>query len=163
MKTHSASIVQLAILGLTFLFTACGNNQRPAPSANTPPPGSGLTPFQMENGIGPVKSTVELAAFDAKLATLGQGFFESKCNACHKVEDRYIGPALTGILTKRTPAYVMNMMLNPDEMVKRHPVAKQLLAEYLAPMPFQNVTLDEARAIVEYLRQFDAQPTAASN
>ncbi len=46
----------------------------------------------------------------------------------------------------------MNMMLNPGEMIKRHPVVKKLLAEYLTTMTFQNIDVQDARAILEYLR-----------
>jgi hypothetical protein len=37
-------------------------------------------------------------------------------------------------------------------MVERHPVGKQLLAETMTFMANQGLTLEEARAIVEYLR-----------
>jgi len=37
-------------------------------------------------------------------------------------------------------------------MVKRHPEAKKLLAEYLSPMTYQNISEQDARNIVEYLR-----------
>jgi hypothetical protein len=47
----------------------------------------------------------------------------------------------------------MNMILNPEEMVQKDPIAKQLLVEYNgAPMANQNLTEDEARAILEYFR-----------
>ncbi|MCX8011211.1 MAG: mS29 family ribosomal protein, partial [Ignavibacteria bacterium] len=61
-------------------------------------------------------------------------------------------PAQRDVLDRRTPEYVMNMMLNPDEMLKRHPEAKKMFAEYLTPMTNQNLTMDEARAILEYFR-----------
>ena len=44
------------------------------------------------------------------------------------------------------------MILNPQEMVERHPVAKQLLAERMTFMANQNLTIEEARAVLEYLR-----------
>jgi len=44
------------------------------------------------------------------------------------------------------------MILNPEEMVKRHPEAKRMLAEYLAPMAQQNLTQADARAVLEYIR-----------
>ena len=75
-----------------------------------------------------------------------------KCAACLKLEERYVGPPLGTVLSNRTPAYVMNMILNPDEMVKNHPEAKAMLAQFLTPMPNQNLTEDEARAVLEYLR-----------
>jgi hypothetical protein len=68
------------------------------------------------------------------------------------MEDRYVGPALGTVLSKRTPVYVMNMMLNPEEMVKKHPEAQAMLAQFMTPMPNQNLTEDDARAVLEYLR-----------
>jgi len=44
------------------------------------------------------------------------------------------------------------MILNPAEMIQKHPETKKLLAEYSVPMTFQNVTKDDARAILEYFR-----------
>jgi len=45
------------------------------------------------------------------------------------------------------------MMLNPEANYQRHPEIKKLLAEYLTQMPNQNLTLDEAKAILDYFRQ----------
>ena len=43
--------------------------------------------------------------------------------------------------------------LNPEEMVNNDPIAKKLLVEFNgAPMANQNLTEDEARAVVEYFR-----------
>jgi cytochrome c1 len=52
----------------------------------------------------------------------------------------------------------MNMILNPAGMLEKNDAAKNLFAEYLTPMTFQNVTEAEARAILEYLRQQDQKP-----
>jgi hypothetical protein len=46
----------------------------------------------------------------------------------------------------------MNMILNPEQMTKEDPVAKKLFVEYLTQMTFQDVSEDDARAILEYLR-----------
>lgn len=124
-------------------------------SASPPPPAAAatdLTPFQLEHGIGPVTEVVTLGALDKSLADSGQKVFGAKCTACHKVGEKYIGPALGEVLTRRSPTYVMNMILNPNEMVERHPVAKQLLAEAMTLMANQGLTIGEARAIVEYFR-----------
>jgi len=48
---------------------------------------------------------------------------------------------------------VMNLLLNPTEMLKQDPIAKALLKEYNNVMMLnQNLSQDEARAISEYLR-----------
>lgn len=64
------------------------------------------------------------------------------------VPNGYIGT----VLDRRSPAYVMNMILNPERMVAEHPEARAMLAEYMTPMANQNLTEEEARAIVEYFR-----------
>ena len=49
--------------------------------------------------------------------------------------------------------WVMNMLLNPAEMLKKDPIAIALLKEYNNIMMLnQNLTNDEARSISEYLR-----------
>lgn len=111
-----------------------------------------LSAFELEHGIGPVKEPVSLGPVDPALATTGQGIFEQKCSACHKMESKYVGPALGEVTTRRSPAFIMNMILNPMEMVERHPVGKQLLAEHMTFMANQNLTQDDARAVLEYLR-----------
>ena len=132
----------------------CGGSSTPeptdAPAVAVDP--SGLTSDELENGIGPAKETVVLGEPDLALAETGKTIFEQKCLSCHKMGERFIGPDLTGVLARRTPRYVMNMILNPEEMVKRHPEAKKLLAEYLAPMAQQNLTPADARAVLEYIR-----------
>jgi len=121
-------------------------------SASSSSADDGLTAFEREHGIGPIKQPVELGPPDAALASAGEQIFRMKCTACHRVDERYIGPALGNVLERRSATYTMNMMMNPTEMAQRHPVAKGLLAEYLAPMPFQDLTEQDARALVEYLR-----------
>ncbi len=148
------SLIPLSLLVVT--LGACGGERAPGGEAQPPaggaPPAAELTPFQQEHGIGPVTEVVTLGAFDHELAEDGKELFDTKCSACHKLGERYVGPALGEVLTRRTPTYVLNMILNPEEMYQKHPVAKQLLAEYLSYMPNQALTQDQARAVVEYLR-----------
>ena len=146
----------LVLLGLLLAgVPACGDGSRGADEApdRTPPADGALTAFQVEHGIGPLTEAVTLGELDTELAAQGALVFEAKCSACHKLGERYVGPALGEVLDRRTPAFVMNMMLNPEEMYQRHPEVKKLLAEYMSYMPNQNVTPDDARAVVEYLRQ----------
>lgn len=142
-----------AVLALALVLGACGEKEKEhedKEAAAAAP--SELSAFELENGIGPVKEKVELGALNRALADSGKALFEAKCSMCHKIDTLYIGPALGEVTTRRTPAYIMNMILNPQEMVERHPVAKQLLAERMTFMANQNLKREEARAVVEYLR-----------
>jgi cytochrome c551/c552 len=109
-------------------------------------------------GVGPVEH-VDVATFDATYAVEGQKIFEAKCTPCHKIEERYIGPALTGVTQRRKPEWIMNMILNPDVMVKEDETAKGLLATYIAPMTDQNLTQEEAKRVLAYFLQNDSTKT----
>jgi len=117
---------------------------------------SGLSQSQLEKGIGPI-TNVNLEAINSELASEGETIFNTKCVACHRFDQRYVGPPLNDILSKRTPEFIMNMMLNPQEMVEKHPDVKEMLATYMTPMPNQNLTEQDARAVLEYIRQETAK------
>ena len=104
-------------------------------------------------GIGPIKS-VELAPeIDQAMAAKGMEVYKTKCMACHKPDKKFIGPAPKGILERRTPEWVMNMILNPDEMTQKDPLAHALLKEFNgSPMANQGLTEEEARQVLEYFR-----------
>lgn len=147
----------MSVVLLTFLFPGCQSDDQSQTGQKTANTGTqttasgGLSEFETEHGIGPIKTEIELGEVDTALAEKGKPLFESKCTACHKMEERYVGPPLGDVLSKRSPAYVMNMILNPQEMTQKHPEARTLLAEYMTIMPFQNVSEEDARAMLEYI------------
>jgi len=148
-------ILTLAAILVTAFFTGCAGGDESQQQDNKSQKTSDLSEFQLKHGIGPVQEAIELGDLDPELAALGKEVFEQKCSACHKPTERYIGPAVGDVLDRRTPAYVMNMIMNPDEMTKKHPEARKLLQEYMSPMPYQNVSREQARAIVEYFRTIE--------
>ncbi|MFU8811485.1 MAG: c-type cytochrome [Balneolaceae bacterium] len=115
----------------------------------------GLTPFELEHGIGPVTERLSVGDdIDMEMMQKGKNIFEMKCEMCHNMEGRMVGPALGDVMERRSPEFVMNMILNPGEMARSHPEGEKMLREYMTVMPYQNVQEDEARAIVEYLRHY---------
>ncbi|GEM_PF-161241 len=103
-------------------------------------------------GVGPIK-TLTLEEINPVLVSKGMEVFKVMCTACHKPEKKFIGPAPKGILKRRSPEWVMNMILNPENMIKNDSLAKELLIEFNgAPMANQNLTEEEARAVLEYFR-----------
>ena len=141
---------------LVLAWSACGDKKSEGVTPDTSvekTPEAPVSSDPMANkGIGPI-SSVTLADIDTDLAATGEAEFKVKCTACHKISKRHIGPALKGVTERRSPEWIMNMILNPEEMVQKDPIAKQLLIDYNgAPMANQNLTEDEARAILEYFR-----------
>lgn len=159
MKSFLSWIIVLFSLAIVFLsLPACGGDEQQAADFSktksiTNDPNAGLSEFELENGIGPVKQKLELGPIDSRLVKKGEEIFNTKCLACHKLDERYVGPAQRDVLKRRTPEFVMNMMLNPIEMQEKHPVVKKLLAEYMTQMTNQNLSFDDSRAILEYFRE----------
>ena len=104
-------------------------------------------------GVGPITSVTLDPEIDQEMAAEGEAVYNQMCLACHKVGKRFIGPAPNGILERRTPGWVMNMILAPEKMVKEDPLAKDLLMEFNgSPMANQGLTEEQARAVLEYFR-----------
>ncbi len=153
---------------LLLIFNACGgdSNKKETPEirlvTNTTPKAS-ETPsatelVDLENkGIGPISSITIGNDIDAAMAQHGKEVFNNLCVACHHIDRRFIGPKMEGVTKRRAPEWIMNMILNPIEMIEKDPIAKQLLVEYNnAIMIDQNMSKEDTRALLEYFRQIDA-------
>lgn len=104
-------------------------------------------------GVGPITSVTLNEAINHEMATHGADVYQKMCTACHMAEKKFIGPSPKGILERRTPEWVMNMILNPEQMVKEDALARDLLIEFNgSPMANQNLTEEDARAVLEYFR-----------
>lgn len=168
MQTSAKHPVRSVVLVfLVASAAACGGGEGPpdegASTSTAVVSGTDITADELEFGIGPIRN-LDLGELDASLASAGEEAFALKCSACHRIDERYIGPALRDVTQKRTPEYVMNMILNPEEMVERHPEAKKLFAEFnFTPMANQQLSEEEARAILEYLRQAGSEDPGTQN
>ena len=88
------------------------------------------------------------------MALRGKELYNNACASCHRIKEKSVLLGLGGVLQKRSPQWVMNMILNPREMKRENVQAQAMDAEYDADMVNTNLTEDEARAIVEYLRTY---------
>lgn len=147
---------RVLLLPLILIAAACGGGEAAPAAAGTP--ASTLTPWQLEHGIGPVTAALEPIDNAAHEAEEGKVVFDRLCASCHKVNERYVGPALGGVVGRRTPEYVMNMILDPASMTRQHPEAKKLMATFMMEMPNQGLTPEQAREVLEYLRTLPAPP-----
>lgn len=104
-------------------------------------------------GVGPI-STIDIPeSIDQSMVTHGEEVFNRMCTACHRVGKKFIGPPPNGITERRTPEWIMNMILDPEGMTKNDPLAKALLIEFNgSPMANQSLTEEDARAVLEYFR-----------
>lgn len=128
---------------------AVKEESKPAPAAEV------VYETPTDKGIGPIENLELPEELDVAMVDAGKKAFKQLCTACHMIERKIIGPPLKDVTKRRTPEWIMNMMLNPDQMLKENEIAKELLEEYIAPMTDQQVSQEDARAILEYLRSED--------
>ncbi len=149
----------IVVAGIIGLMVSCGTDVKKEDAPITAPEEIKeevvVDPLQ-NKGVGPI-SNITLGKIDQAKAAQGEIIFNEKCAACHKVDNRFIGPALAGVTERRTPEWIMNIILNPEKMLAEDPIAKELYAEYLSPKPNQDVTEAEARFLLEYFRTLKVQ------
>lgn len=150
------SLMLFTILLFLITFTSCGDGGENSES-NQDVSGTTLSDWEMENGFGPIKKKLHLMEIDKAMAEEGLNIFDSKCGSCHKLDERYVGPAQRDVLQRLTPEFFMNMVLNPEENVEKHPHTKEMLGKYMQKMTNQNINLQDARKLLEYFRVLDEE------
>jgi mono/diheme cytochrome c family protein len=109
-------------------------------------------------GIGAVKSVTLKTPIEQERVPRGQAIYEMKCSACHKLTDqRFVGPGWNGVTKRRPPEWIMNMVTNTDVMLEKDVEAQKLLELCLTRMPNQNVSIGDARDILEFMRKNDGE------
>lgn len=105
-------------------------------------------------GIGPVNK-IDLGPINEELALKGRVIFTKKCMDCHSLDVKLKGPALRDVTKKRKAEWIMNMILNTEEMIKKDSTAKALFEQHIVKMEVKNVNEQDARSVLEYLRSID--------
>ena len=90
------------------------------------------------------------------MADKGEAAAGVKCLSCHKTTgEKLVGPGWKGVTERRTPQWIMNFITNPDPMIDKDPEVQAQLEICLVRMPNQGLNDDEARNILEYMREID--------
>lgn len=159
----------LVLISFGMMLFACNNgnssqNQNDATTDDEPGtekiPNPGGDPPAYDPNRGSGKFThVDLGSkLDAAMAAGGEKIYTARCSGCHKLTDeRLVGPGWKGVTTRHKPEWIMNFVTNTDEMLNKDPKAQAQLEICLVRMPNQNLTDDDARHILEFMRKNDAK------
>jgi|TARA_B100001741_G_scaffold188187_1_gene154980 cytochrome c len=135
--------VKKVLLILLFISIGCQNKSEKAY-------------YMSSKGVGPIINVTLEDKVNISMANSGEKLFNQLCTSCHIINEDYIGPSMVGILDRRSPEWIMNMILNPIQMLEEDPIAIELLKEYnFEYMYNQNLLEEEAREILEYFRLLD--------
>lgn len=150
------------LVALPFFFTACNSSESTSQEATTstteaPKEEAANANYDPSRGEGEFDSTnVVLGALDPALAAKGKAIADTKCASCHKMtSEQLVGPGWKGVTERRTPHWILNFITNPDPMIDKDPAVQAQLESCLVRMPNQNLNTEEARGILEYMRQND--------
>jgi hypothetical protein len=146
---------------LLAILSACGNDKSKASdAADASDYATPEAEKKADNGkgVGEVKEVTLKTPLEQDRIARGLAIYEMKCQACHKLDDqRVVGPGWKNITTKRKPEWIMNMITNVDVMLDQDPEAQKLLELCLMRMPNQNVSVGDARDILEFMRKNDGE------
>ena len=95
---------------------------------------------------------------DQAMVSTGKKTYELKCQSCHRLtEEKLVGPGWKDVTKKRKPLWIMNMITNVDMMLETDAEAQKLLEQCMVRMPNQNITKDDARMVLEFMRSNDGE------
>lgn len=156
------AVVSIPLAAL-LLGSGCGSEQAPAPSSDKGPAASATSPSNpipaASAEVGPDgPADLVIPAFvtistDPAAITRGEGLFGSKgCAGCHQFGAKLVGPDLVGLFGRRSVPWVQRMILHPQVMVKKDPVAKALFRTAMVEMPNQGVTEAELADLLAFIQ-----------
>ena len=95
---------------------------------------------------------------NAEWVSSGKSTYELKCQSCHRLtEEKLVGPGWKDVTKRRKPVWIMNMITNVDMMLESDAEAQKLLEQCMVRMPNQNLTQDQARQVLEFMRNNDGE------
>lgn len=153
----SGKTIFLPVILALALF-ACTSKKDAEEAAKKSPSPSELASPQPEVHGTEVK-TIELTTpLNKEWVATGKGIYDTKCLACHKLSnEKLVGPGWSGVTKRREPVWLMNMITNVEMMLEKDAEAQKMLEECLVRMPNQNVTQEDARKLIEFMRSNDGE------
>ena len=109
-------------------------------------------------GIGRFDEVKLTHPLDEDMIRKAQPIYNAKCIACHKLTDeKLVGPGWKGITDKRRPEWIMNFITNTQVMLDKDLQAQSDLVTCIVRMPNQDLTDEQARDMLEFMRKNDGK------
>lgn len=143
---------------MTFL-SSCGGSESTETDSNEEVKSMIQEPEEYDANRGEGKfdaNNVVLGDIDLAMSQKGKAITDTKCASCHKMTDeKLVGPGWKGVTKRNEPYWIMNFITNPDPMIDKDPKVQAQLELCLVRMPNQSLSDDDARHILEYMREND--------
>lgn len=144
-------------MGLAFAACGGGSDQSSGTTTEQAIASSDVATYDPKRGEGKYDHVELGASVDVTMAKDGETVYNVKCSSCHKTSDeKLVGPGWKGVTVRKNPEWIMNFITNPDPMIDKDPEVQAQLEICLVRMPNQGLTDDEARHLLEFMRQIDS-------
>jgi len=128
------SFLIFSVVASLLLFSACGEQKE-----------------EVKEEFLVIKGT-KIGEFNPEKAEKGAKIFAEKCAACHKYEEKFVGPPLGNVFKRRSVDYIMSQILDPEKMIANNDTTKALLKQFMTQMPNQHLSHEDALSVLEHLR-----------
>lgn len=145
----------LLLIGVfVFAFTGCTEPQEDDGGLSA----SQERQLEQGKGIGVIKHVSLRETIESDRVSRGFAIYEMRCQSCHSMDTTtVVGPGWAGIVKRRQPEWIMNMMLNVDGMIEADSTAAALLGDHHTRMPDPNISIGDARDVLEFMRSLELQ------
>ena len=161
-KNHLLAVLVVTVIASFFIYS-CSDSNTQATSADSTA-SSSTAAASSSAGTSDIKGTgkftdVKLThPLDQAMIKQGKSIYDVKCSACHKTtSEKLVGPGWKGVTDRRKPEWIMNFVTNTEVMLNKDTAAQAMIEKCMVRMPNQNLTDDDARHILEFMRNNDGK------
>jgi len=109
--------------------------------------------------LGSAPAVAQEISDDAAIIAQGEQLFKGNCTACHKINERVIGPALRDVHDRRDIEWILNFVKNPQKVINSgDAIANELFEEYQVVMTAFPFSDDQVMSIIAYIKSESAKP-----
>ena len=146
----------------SFLIIKCGSNTQKENQNVNPVSNKKDTVIISQGinskGIGRFNEVKLSHPLDENMIGKAAPIYNAKCIACHKLTDeKLVGPGWKGITDRREPEWIMNFLTNTQVMLDKDLQAQSDLVTCIVRMPNQDLTDEQARQMLEFMRKNDGK------
>lgn len=158
-KNHYLSTLVITVITSFFIYSCGGSTQQSASDSTATSSATGTTAETSDpKGTGKFTDVKLTHPLDQAMVGQGKAIYDVKCSACHKLtSEKLVGPGWKGVTDRRLPEWIMNFVTNTDVMLSKDTAAQAMVEKCMVRMPNQHLSDDDARHILEYMRNNDGK------
>lgn len=111
-----------------------------------------------------IVSNLSANSISDSLIIEGKNLFRNNCKACHNIDKKIVGPALSKVYERRDSVWMYNFIKGSQKMIADgDPIANELYQQYNEIiMPDQKLNDEQIGLVINYIKNTDNTKTVAN-